>query len=427
MRFILIVVIYCVGSFHLIAQQRDDIFEGYIIMLQGDTVRGSIREKSIVANSHNCDFRKHNETQFTAYSPYQIAGYGYGKFIYHSHAIDDVMAGNVNAVDRAFLQLLSNGHLQLYLYSDKRAKEYFLLQDAAGQLFLLESRIMQQDWRTFQLDVYKGLLRTTMNCGEIHKQIEKTSLTENSLTALFNAYNACMDPGFQPLSVKGKKAFSIRIGISASLESYGISFYYRGKQNDTREIMAKRFSEVDLNNAMVPAYGIFADMGAAKSKRFFFRIGYELPRVVEWTSKDTSKSTVNGKISSVPLTVFYNVGMGRIRIQPFLGIAAVFISNDKEVPIVYRFPHQTFYYDDNGDYVYGWKTTSYNILSENDIRDTTFSGSLGVKVNAELNTKLAAELGVRYSGFLGYLIGENGLGSSFNMLSTSIGLTYRLK
>jgi len=100
-----------------------DFKPGYVILLNGDTVRGEIDYRSDAKMSKICRFVSKDKTSEISYSPEEIKAYRFenGKFF----IARDIRTEN-NQTERLFLEYLINGKMNVYYYKDSNGNHYLI-------------------------------------------------------------------------------------------------------------------------------------------------------------------------------------------------------------------------------------------------------------------------------------------------------------
>lgn len=97
-------------SFQLMAQ--NNVREGYIITLQGDTIHGQIDFRTSAMNSKRCVFKQNGESTFKTYLPEDISGYRFTNngIYYISKLVDTKDEGK----KMLFVEYILHGNMNLY-------------------------------------------------------------------------------------------------------------------------------------------------------------------------------------------------------------------------------------------------------------------------------------------------------------------------
>lgn len=266
-------------SCSLTAYSQRNYQEGYVITLQGDTLRGWIDFRSDKLNSTICTFKPGPTGQEQEYQPKDIYGYRYlndGKF-YVSREIE------INGTKKTvFLEFLLEGIENLYYYKEGNVR-YYLLEDMKGD-FLYTSQEPEKLITTDRVSSYVkdmkyiGVLKYHFkDYPEIVKMADQTQYTHESMIKLVKAYHDLACTSDQTCIIYESKALrdKYKIKISAYIGYNNLNNYELYSSND-----------VDFKDIMDKYYPIF---GA--------HISFSLPRVSQSFSfdLDVSLSSLKGK------------------------------------------------------------------------------------------------------------------------------------
>ena len=140
-----LLAVVCVGIGLVALQGRpvaaQAFFEsGYVVTLEGDTLRGEIDNREWVRSPKRVRFRRGEAEPVQAFTPHQIAAFYVSGELYERRAVridetslragETVERGPSTRTDTVFLTTLVKGALSLYLYRDERV--HFYLEDHAG-------------------------------------------------------------------------------------------------------------------------------------------------------------------------------------------------------------------------------------------------------------------------------------------------------
>ena len=116
----LIVLFMCIFSLGMSAQSQ--FKEGYVLLMNGDTLYGQIENRNYYNNSIQCLFKPENSNTAIKYTPDQLLGYRFtdGKY-YISKQVD-----TEGTKKTLFLEYLINGELNVYFYQDNNGNHYYV-------------------------------------------------------------------------------------------------------------------------------------------------------------------------------------------------------------------------------------------------------------------------------------------------------------
>lgn len=174
-----------------LAEKKVDFLPGYVVTVDGDTLRGFILLKDHVYNSNNCAFKKTMVSSPTIYDASQLKGYLIdGKKYYYAHTINPgELSRNV------FLECILEGTIGLYFFQGR----FFVKEHAEIEELVSSETTFVQSGKTYarNFPVYKGTLQKKMNdCSTIHQNIKDVSLNRKDLTRLFKEYFECVGSDF---------------------------------------------------------------------------------------------------------------------------------------------------------------------------------------------------------------------------------------
>lgn len=181
---------------HLHAQT--DFRDGFIVTLSNDTIRGQVRYQNDKKAFRRCSFRKNEKIE--DYDPWQIKGYGF----------DGDKRFVTGRVDSAFVEVLVEGPLTLYSYTDK----FFLQKGSEIEPLEAKFRMIRTDAGMFKQkdETWKRTLyRMVSDCNLSLPNQSKITFTEPTITKIVVKYNQCKDTSF--VVYKSKKNWaSLKMG-----------------------------------------------------------------------------------------------------------------------------------------------------------------------------------------------------------------------
>lgn len=162
---------------------------GYVVTLQGDTLRGTIDFRSDTRNATVCSFRKDGETQFTDYHPEDISSYriGDGGAFYVSYVVP------VQGKDqRLFVQYLLKGGVNLYYLKRYGINFYYVEGEDGRMVEICDYELLGYD-ATEARDLKRKNLVEAGNVFhkdmDIVHQLWKEKVTARDLTKLVQEYD----------------------------------------------------------------------------------------------------------------------------------------------------------------------------------------------------------------------------------------------
>lgn len=201
---------------------------GYLLSLQGDTLRGQIDYQEWDRNPRSIRFRAGSAGE-TRYGPSDIAGFGVMGDVYHSRMAEiDVTPRNDDelkydaerdlVMDTVFLQVLVKGPaVTLYYLLDERLKTHFFI--AKDSLF---RELVYHRWakgskgarRLREKHEYRGQLGFLLNeCPDLVSRIARLDYELKLMLRLVQDYYACRE--LTPTYVKQYQKVALAYGVMA--------------------------------------------------------------------------------------------------------------------------------------------------------------------------------------------------------------------
>lgn len=216
-------------------QAQSDFRPGYIITLQGDTVKGLINYRSDVANAKNCIFKKEQDQEKVTYTPDQIRAYRFvdGKYYISSNTF------NYKVENQTFIEYASQGLISIFYYKDDRKEHYFVSKDTLllelDHLNRFAGTLKNNDYKQDRTDPnrFRGQLKYLMwDQPSLFTRIERVSCNTKDLVALAKEYQKLSSPSqeylqFEKETSKGVKTkFGVFVaGGSSHLDTPPYNMY----------------------------------------------------------------------------------------------------------------------------------------------------------------------------------------------------------
>lgn len=104
---------------------QSDFRPGYIITLQGDTVKGLINYRGDIGNAKDCIFKKEVDQEKIIYAPDQIKSYRFidGKYYISTNYL------NYKFKNQVFVEYIIKGSISIYYYRDDITDHYYTSKD----------------------------------------------------------------------------------------------------------------------------------------------------------------------------------------------------------------------------------------------------------------------------------------------------------
>lgn len=171
---------------------------GYIITLQGDTVRGSVDYASNVRGATECRFKPAATDVLEKYQPAQLNGYGvlHDRF-YQAHTILRVNPSVDTTSQRVFLEVLVQGAATLFYYADDNSTSQYFIQIGTRPVQPLVLRIDYVVENGSRLKREKALFRGTLatalqGCPAVQSKVGTVRFTVSDLSSITRQYNDCV-------------------------------------------------------------------------------------------------------------------------------------------------------------------------------------------------------------------------------------------
>ena len=222
---------------------------GYLILPQGDTLRGLVDDQNWERNPRVINFKNEINANSQKFTVEQIAGFGIiNGDIYHKQIVKvdktptqleelTRTVGPVIITDTVFLAEQIKGLVNLYYLHDENRKYHFFIQVKDGPVEeLIQRNYLVNKSGQYLLGTsnqYKDQLRYSYltSCPDIQPEINKTAYTKAALKSLIYKYNACLNPtvpGEQKPTAKEEYKFNLVAGPNATSYRFkGDPYYYK--------------------------------------------------------------------------------------------------------------------------------------------------------------------------------------------------------
>jgi hypothetical protein len=244
--------------------QRNDL-PGYIINLNGDTIKGLIDYQNWESGPDFIKFKTDERSTELKYGPDLIREFGVNQEVYISAEVNTEVSPNITnqltnnpllqlKKEKIFLLTVFKGNKSLYYYFKGKDNFYIAQSDSFELLiwkrYIKDSKaqsgtgvIAENKKYVGQLSVYLG------DCPTIHSKLNSTNYNVISLTRLFKDYYECSQtpPSYQ------KKPDKIAIEIGAVA---GVSFYSAKISSSVYSYLDK----ADYSKSTNPAAGTFLNI-----------------------------------------------------------------------------------------------------------------------------------------------------------------------
>src|SRR5688572_15155989 len=191
MKKVIIFSLFLLFTFQVQAQK--DFRRGYLVNLQGDTLKGELNYKGDIKSALECQFRATATAKEEVFKPQELLGYGFtgGKFYESKKAKivkrfldrnEKVAEAPVTGNDSVnFMEVMVKGYGTLYFMKDADSQPHFFLQkgkNAVQELVYVLGVVTDPATgikRPYQSKLYVGTLKVAFaDCALIWQQVEKT-------------------------------------------------------------------------------------------------------------------------------------------------------------------------------------------------------------------------------------------------------------
>src|SRR5687768_10970934 len=257
---------------------QSDFRSGYIVSLQGDTLKGQVNYKGDLKNALECNFRANESAEAKIYKPTELKGYGFagGKFYESKKAkivnrqlnlankFDEVPVAGNDSVN--FMQVLVKGTAVLFYIKDATSAPHYFLQknnEPLTELIYLQATMENPKSGTrypYKSKNYVGILKNAFqDCPTLPPRIDKTEFRPTELQNLVHAYNLCVSPT-QSIIANMKPKAKITWGALAGFNTSKLQINVEGGfMSNTHYLHGSNYT------ASSPTAGIFLDISIPHS------------------------------------------------------------------------------------------------------------------------------------------------------------------
>ena len=205
--------------------------EGYIVKLNGDTVKASFKWEERLTNPSRIIAQAQNESGFREYSPVEISAFSVDNKFYEPAIVQvdkspdgTIYAGKKDFAfysDTTFLTRIVEGAKPLFHLYDHHGMDHFYIKNGSTYELLLyksytkpdeENRLVRLYVKTY-IDQLKAYFSDN---AQIQPKVAKTDFAYNKLVALFNNYYATGKNGEKIGGGKKNKTF-VEFGVIAGV------------------------------------------------------------------------------------------------------------------------------------------------------------------------------------------------------------------
>lgn len=273
LKSVILSFLMCVSTQFLFSQEN--FIPGWVISLNGDTIRGTIDYQFWVVNPTTIKFQKDSKAAKIKYTPTEIKKFS----VYGELYISAIVQSEIGIVtsfenlselkmktDTTFLQTIIEGPKSLYHYKNSDKKDQFYIKEDGKIVLLIYKKYYKKKGGNTELvenSKYKGQLAFYLkDLPTISSILKKTTYTKEGLTEAFKAYYSGVSAKteFQNFGETAELSrmqttsfFKPEFGIVAGMSRTNISFdgyvpnYLSTEFNASNNFAGGAFVDVILN------------------------------------------------------------------------------------------------------------------------------------------------------------------------------------
>lgn len=270
--------------------QGYNITKGYIVLNQGDTLHGFLKDRGSLAGVVSLQVA--GITTFTDYTYEQVRVVRYADGYYFKSVPSE----------KRFLLCLVEGSLDLFKYQD-----YYYLQKKGEPPVKLEKAYPVVGSGTREDTRYKGLLKAVLaDCADVQLKADQTAFVDRQLIDLIEQYNRCKDASW----TSGNSRESTRIRFKKGIRT-GVAFVQMEYTDSNRKI---GFATKTSFSAGFFANFSYRDKLSLQPELLYIRKSGEYPQGNEMEPEYVIKQSW----LQLPVSLYYTFPTQKIR--PFLMI-----------------------------------------------------------------------------------------------------------
>ena len=206
---------------------QDRFRPGYVVQLNGDTLRGDLQVRSAIRNSQLCRFRTTATAVATDYKPTQLRAYGLNEIV--AYRAQRLPAHGTEAAAVAFVKLLVVGQANLYAYQDTEDEPHYYLAMGTDSLQELRKfrvqRIVDNQVYYEEQSPFRTVLATALRaCPSVQHLLPTLPLAANDLTRVITRYNDCLGGGATARVLVPRQRAQLSVGIAAGVDATKVDF-----------------------------------------------------------------------------------------------------------------------------------------------------------------------------------------------------------
>lgn len=245
-----VLVLILVSFVSPLLKAQGQLTSGYIINLQGDTIKGFVNVTDWGMNPSTVHFFENPDSPGRYLWPYDIRMFAIGNDIYEGAMVDvEVSPRDMNNLsskpelmlekDQVFLQLLVAGPKSLYVYGKAVYDQYYIKSDSTMELlvykkYLKDTKVGPGDVRSLVVENkrYHGQLSIYLNdCPDIASAIANTEYDQESLETLFRKYYSCLGSTKSHKVMKPERNVAFTFGFGIGMAGSSIDYDFVNELN----------------------------------------------------------------------------------------------------------------------------------------------------------------------------------------------------
>lgn len=197
----LLLTIFLFTSIQLALNAQSDWLDGFIVKLDGDTVKGKVGYQTSDLQFSKCIFKQGNNVR--EYSSGDIAGYG----------IDNIKTYHSGIVEQQFAEVIAIGPLSLF-----KQRRTLLIRTEDGEVYPLSSKTktVRRDGSDYVSEGQKWksiLFGILSSCQISSDEIKNLNFNEKNILHLVKEFNDCKNQSTKAYSNRGLRKTIIDFGI----------------------------------------------------------------------------------------------------------------------------------------------------------------------------------------------------------------------
>lgn len=234
---------------------------GYVVQLNGDTIRGSIEYERWDRNPRKITFKPTSGSNSVTYYPSQVRSFSVSDEIYEGGIVEvDTSPFRLRDLDQSpfpsyvkdsvFLLSLIQAEKSLLFLKDQTGKVHFFIKQNGEYPPLLYKQYARRTETSSKAisenTSYKGTLALYLkDCSGIQQQLGNIAYTQTALTKLFNYYYECTSGNVK--YAKQRKDGAFEAGVVAGVAMTKLDF----------QGPVKHLTDINYDASTKPTFGIF--------------------------------------------------------------------------------------------------------------------------------------------------------------------------